>query len=627
MLSTLRAATPLALGHSSLSGARGFATKEIRHSAAARAAMLAGANKLADAVAVTLGPKGRNVVIEQSFGAPKVTKDGVTVAKAIEFKNKMMNVGAALIKQVASKTNDVAGDGTTTSTVLARAIFREGTKAVVAGMNPMDLKRGMDSAVKAVLEDLEKRAKPISKPEEICQVATISANGDVAMGKMVADAFEKVGKDGTITVAEGKTMEHELEVVEGMKFDRGYISPHFITDTKAQKCQLADPLVLIFDKKISTVQSILPVLEHVAKAQRPLLIVAEDVENEALATVIVNKLRGGLQIAAVKAPGFGDHRKAMLQDLAVLCGAELVSEDTGRKLDESFDPSVLGTAKSVTMTKDDTVILDGAGGQEGIRARCEQIQAAIEVTTSEYERDKLRERLAKLSGGVAVIKVGGASEVEVQEVKDRLNDALNATKAAVEEGIVPGGGVALLHCSKALEAMDLGNFDQNVGKDIIKQALRVPIMSIVQNAGKEGVVVVEHLLKQGDETTGYNAQSGEYVDMIGSGIIDPTLVVRHALADAASVASLMTTTEAVVAEIPEEKKEGAAGGMGGMGGMGGAAANNPADTRPAEERYASQLDQLVNMGFGDRPSNLQALQMANGDINQAINFLLGGDGA
>jgi len=530
---------------------RSFATKEVRHGAAARAAMLTGANRLADAVAVTLGPKGRNVVIEQSFGAPKVTKDGVTVAKAIEFKSKMVNVGASLIKQVASRTNDIAGDGTTTSTVLARAIFREGSKAVVAGMNPMDLKRGIDAAVKVVLEDLEKRAKPISSPEEISQVATISANGDITIGQMVANAFERVGKDGTITVAEGKTMVHELEVVEGMKFDRGFISPHFVTNTKTGKCEFTDPLVLLYDKKISTVQAILPVLEHAAKAQRPLLIIAEDIENEALATMIVNKLRGGLQIAAVKAPGFGDHRKAMMQDIAVLCGAELISEDVGRKLDETFSPEVLGTAKSITMTKDDTVVLGGSGDADEIKERCEQIQHNVEATSSEYEKDKLKERLAKLSGGVAVIKVGGASEVEVQEVKDRLNDALNATRAAVEEGIVPGGGCALLYASKALEELDLKNFDQNVGKDIVKMALKVPIMSIVQNAGKEGIVVVEHLLNQTDERQGYNAQAGKYVDMITSGIIDPTLVVRAALADAASVAGLMTTTEAVVAEVPE----------------------------------------------------------------------------
>ncbi|CAE8633790.1 unnamed protein product [Polarella glacialis] len=565
MLSTLRVANV-----SARSGARGFATKDIRHGAAARAAMLHGANRLADAVAVTLGPKGRNVMIEQPYGAPKVTKDGVTVARAIEFKNKLHNVGAALIKQVASKTGDVAGDGTTTSTVLARAIFREGSKAVVAGMNPMDLKRGIDAAVKAVLEDLEKRATPISSPEEIQQVATISANGDEIIGKMVSDAFAKVGKDGTITVAEGKTVEHELEVVEGMKFDRGYISPYFITDTKAQKVQLNDPLILLYDKKISTVQSLLPVLEHAAKVQRPLLIIAEDVEQEALATLIVNKLRGGLMLAAVKAPGFGDNRRAMMQDLAILCQAELLSEETGGKLDENFDPSTLGTAKSVTITKDDTVVLDGAGSGDEIKARCEQIQAAVEATTSQYEIDKLKERLAKLSGGVAIIKVGGASEVEVGEVKDRLDDALCATRAAVKEGIVPGGGCALLYASKTLESLDLGNFDQNVGRDIVKQALRVPIMSIVKNAGKEGSVVVEYLMNQGNEKLGYNAQTNEYVDMIANGIIDPTLVVRHALADAASVASLMTTTECLVTEVVEETKAGGGGGMGGgMGGMGG----------------------------------------------------------
>merc|ERR1719476_44592 len=452
MLSTMRIApaarrvNPLVI-----SSVRSFASsKDVCHGSSARALMLEGCNRLADAVAVTMGPKGRNVVIEQSFGAPKVTKDGVTVAKAIDFKDKMANVGASLIKQVASKTNDIAGDGTTTSTVLARAIFREGTKAVVAGMNPMDLKRGIDSAVRVVMEELETLAKPIANPEEIRQVATISANGDTVIGGLVAEAFERVGKDGTITVAEGKTMEHELEVVEGMKIDRGYISPYFITDNKAQKCTFTDPLILIYDKKISSVQSILPVLEHSAKVQRPLLIVAEDIENEALATMVVNKLRGGLQVAAVKAPGFGDHRKAMLQDLAVLSNAEMVSEELGRKLDETFDPEMLGSAKTVTMSKDDTIILDGAGDQEDLKARCEQIQSMVEGTTSEYEKDKLKERLAKLSGGVAVIKVGGASEVEVGEIKDRLNDALCATKCAVEEGIVPGGGSALLYASQIL---------------------------------------------------------------------------------------------------------------------------------------------------------------------------------
>merc|ERR1712137_1332786 len=492
----------------------------------------------------TLGPKGRNVVIEQSFGAPKVTKDGVTVAKAIELKSKTENVGAALIKEVASKTNDMAGDGTTTSTVLARALFREGAKAVAAGMNPMDVKRGIDASVKCIVLDLEGRAKPISRPEEISQVATIASNNDVVIGKMIADAFEKVGKKGTITVAEGKTLEHELEVVEGMKFDRGYISPYFVTDHKAQNVSFNDPLVLLFDKKISTVESILPVLEHVAKApgKKPLLIIAEDVENEALTTLILNKLRGGLQVAAVKAPGFG--------------------------------PSCLGTAKSVTITKDDTIILDGDGAADEIQGRCAQIESTIESTTSEYEREKLQERLAKLSGGVAVIKVGGASEVEVQETKDRLNDALNATRAAVEEGIVAGGGTALLYASRALDNFDLPNFEQKVGRDIVKQAIRAPLSTIVQNAGKEGVVVVEHLLNQQDEQLGYNAQTAEYVNMIKSGIIDPTLVVRTALVDAASVSSLMITTEALITEIPEENKDAGAGagdpgmGMGGMGGMG-----------------------------------------------------------
>jgi len=508
---------------------------------------------LADAVAVTMGPKGRNVVIEQSFGAPKVTKDGVTVAKSLEFKSTpMINVGAQLVKTVASKTNDKAGDGTTTATVLARAIYREGCKAVAAGMNPMDIKRGMDQAVKMVLDDLSSQAIMIDSPDSIRSVATIAANGDEAIGKLITDAFEKVGKDGTITVADGKTMEHELELVEGMKFDRGYISPYFVTNAKAQKVEFEDPLVLLFDKKISSVQSILPILEQVAKMQKPLLMIAEDVDGEALSLLIVNKLRGGLKVAAVKAPGFGDNRKAIMGDLAVLTGAELISEQTGGKL-EDVQLAQLGTAKTVTVTKDDTVILDGAGEKTDIDARCEAIRDSIDAATSEYEKDKMKERLAKLRGGVAVIKVGGASEVEVNEVKDRLNDSLNATKAALEEGIVPGGGTALLRSAKKLEGLKLESLDQQVGVDAIKAAIKVPCWQIAQNAGIEGAVVVQTLLKEERALMGFNAATGEYVDMVQAGVIDPTKVVRTALADAASVASLMTTTEVIIADEMEKK--------------------------------------------------------------------------
>jgi len=515
--------------------------------------MLEGCNRLANAVAVTMGPKGRNVVIEQSFGAPKVTKDGVTVAKSVEFKSApMINVGAQLVKTVASKTNDVAGDGTTTATVLARAIFREGCKAVAAGMNPMDIKRGMDQATKMVLDDLSAAAIMIDSPESVMNVATIAANGDKAIGKLITEAFEKVGKDGTITVSDGKTMEHELELVEGMKFDRGYISPYMITNSKAQKVEFESPLVLLYEKKISSVQAILPILEQVAKTQKPLLIIAEDVDGEALTMLIVNKLRGGLKVAAVKAPGFGDNRKAIIQDLAVLTGAELITEETGGKL-EDLEISQLGSAKTVSITKDDTVILDGAGGADDIAARCEAIRDVIDGVTSEYEKDKMKERLAKLSGGVAVIKVGGASEVEVNEVKDRLNDALNATKAALEEGIVPGGGTALLRAAKKLDGLKLETLDQQVGVDAIKAAIKQPCWQIAQNAGSEGAVVVQTLMKDENSTVGFNAATGEYGDMIKAGIVDPTKVVRTALADAVSVASLMTTTEVIIADELEEK--------------------------------------------------------------------------
>jgi len=548
MLSTLRQAAVRPLG------ARCFAAaKDIRHGSEARALMLEGCNRLADAVAVTMGPKGRNVVIEQSFGAPKVTKDGVTVAKSIDLKSvPMVNVGAQLVKTVASKTNDVAGDGTTTATVLARAIFREGCKAVAAGMNPMDIKRGMDHATKIVLEDLASQATHIETPDKIRSVATIAANGDEQIGKMITEAFEKVGKDGTITVSDGKTMDHELEVVEGMSLDRGYISPYFITNVKAQKAEMENPLVLIFDKKISSVQAILPVLEQVAKVQKPLLLIAEDVDGEALSMLIVNKLRGGLKVAAIKAPGFGDNRKAILQDLSVLTGAELITEELGGKLEE-VQLSQLGTAKTISIDKDSTVILDGAGEKAKIEDRCESIRDSIDASTSEYEKDKMKERLAKLSGGVAVIKVGGASEVEVNETKDRLNDALCATKAALEEGIVPGGGTALLYATLKLEGVKLESLDQQVGVDAIKAALKQPCIQIAQNAGEEGAVVVQTLTKEKALSKGFNAQTGEYVDLIEAGIIDPTKVVRTALADAVSVASLMTTTEAIIAEEVEEK--------------------------------------------------------------------------
>lgn len=554
MLSTMRSARPAALAISNrriapVLATRGFASaKEIRHGADARAMMLEGCNRLADAVAVTMGPKGRNVVIEQSFGPPKVTKDGVTVAKSIDLRNMpMVNVGAQLVKTVASKTNDVAGDGTTTATVLARAIFREGCKAVAAGMNPMDIKRGMDQAVKVVLEDLSEQTTMIESPDAIRSVATIAANGDELIGNLITEAFEKVGKDGTITVSDGKTLEHELEVVEGMKFDRGYISPYFLTDAKTQKTELEDPLILLFEKKISTVQVLLPILEQVAKAQKPLLVIAEDIDGEALALLVVNKLRGGLKVAAVKAPGFGDNRTAMIHDLAVITGCEMINEETGGKL-EDMTLAQLGSAKTVTISKDDTIILDGVGDKTAIEERCTGIRDAIELSASEYEKDKLKERLAKISGGVAVIKVGGASEVEVNEIKDRLNDSLNATQAALEEGIVPGGGTALLRAASKLDGLQLDNLDQQVGVDAIKAALRVPCMQIAANAGEEGAVVVQTLQKSDNPHLGFNAQTGQYVDMIEAGIIDPKKVVRSALADAASVAGLMTTTEAIIAD-------------------------------------------------------------------------------
>jgi len=560
MLSTMRvvkAVAPVARrtampAVASMGQSRGFAAKDIRHGSEARALMLEGCNRLADAVAVTMGPKGRNVVIEQSFGAPKVTKDGVTVAKAIEMKSlPMVNVGAQLVKSVASKTNDIVGDGTTTATILARAIFREGCKAVAAGMNPMDLKRGMDAAVKVVLQDLAEQSTMLEESGDIMSVAKIAANGDEAIGKLLTDAFQAVGKDGTITVQDGKTITHELEIVEGMSFDRGYISPYFVTNPKTQKVELENPLVLVHNKKISTVAALLPILELVAKSQRPFLLIAEDIDGEALSVLIVNKLRGGLKVAAIKAPGFCDNRKAMLQDIAHLVGANMVSEDLGGKL-EDLKMEDLGTAKTVNISKDNTIILDGAGDAAEIEERCQSIRDAIETTVSEYEKDKLKERLAKLTGGVAVIKVGGSSEFEVNEVKDRLNDALCATKAALEEGIVPGGGSALLFAARKLQTLKFDNLDQQVGVDTIKAALQQPCVQIAKNAGEEGSVVVQTLQSQDDLQFGFNAQTGEYVHMIKAGIIDPTKVVRTALIDAASVASLMTTTEAIIADELEE---------------------------------------------------------------------------
>ncbi|EFJ20894.1 hypothetical protein SELMODRAFT_108429, partial [Selaginella moellendorffii] len=541
---------------------RRYSAKEIKFGVEARALMLQGVEQLADAVKVTMGPKGRNVVIDQGFGSPKVTKDGVTVAKSIDFKDKLKNVGASLVKQVANATNDVAGDGTTCATVLARAIFAEGCKSVAAGMNAMDLRRGISSAVESVVENLKSKAKMISTSEEIAQVGTISANGDREIGDLIARAMEKVGKDGVITVSDGKTLHNELEVVEGMKLDRGYISPYFINNAKTQKCELENPVILIHDKKISTVSAIMPVLELVVKEQRPLLIVAEDVDGEALATLIVNKLRGGFKCCAIKAPGFGDNRKSCLQDLAVLTGGQLVSEDVGIKL-EKVDRSMLGSAKKVTISKDDSIVLDGLGDKKEIEERCEQIREAVKSSTSDYDKEKLQERLAKLSGGVAVLKIGGGSEAEVSEKKDRVTDALNATKAAVEEGIVPGGGVALLYASRDLDKLETPNFDQKVGVQIIQSALKMPTYTIAANAGVEGAVVVGKLWEQNDYNLGYDAAKGEYVDMVKAGIIDPVKVLRTALGDAASVSSLLTTTEAVVYDLPKEEKAAAGGGMGG----------------------------------------------------------------
>ncbi|KAI3749593.1 hypothetical protein L2E82_20207 [Cichorium intybus] len=546
---------------SNLSSRRNYAAKDIRFGVEARALMLRGVEELADAVKVTMGPKGRNVVIEQSYGAPKVTKDGVTVAKSIEFKDRVKNVGASLVKQVANATNDVAGDGTTCATVLTRAIYSEGCKSVAAGMNAMDLRRGITMAVDSVVTNLKSRARMISTSEEIAQVGTISANGEREIGELIAKAMEKVGKEGVITISDGKTLYNELEVVEGMKLDRGYISPYFITNTKNQKCELDDPLILIHEKKISSLNAIVKVLELALKNQRSLLIVAEDIESEALATLILNKLRAGIKVCAIKAPGFGENRKSNLQDLATLTGGEVITDELGMNLDK-MAPEMLGTCKRVTISKDDTVILDGAGDKKSIEERCEQLRSSIELSTSDYDKEKLQERLAKLSGGVAVLKIGGASEAEVGEKKDRVTDALNATKAAVEEGIVPGGGVALLYASKELDNLVTANFDQKIGVQIIQNALKAPVHTIAANAGVEGAVIVGKLLEQDNPDLGYDAAKGQYVDMVKAGIIDPLKVIRTALVDAASVSSLLTTTEAVIVELPKDEKDAPAMGPG-----------------------------------------------------------------
>ncbi|MDR7102322.1 chaperonin GroEL [Croceicoccus sp. BE223] len=545
-----------------------MAAKDVKFSRDARERILKGVDTLANAVKVTLGPKGRNVVIDKSFGAPRITKDGVTVAKEIELKDKFENMGAQMLREVASRANDAAGDGTTTATVLAQAIVREGMKSVAAGMNPMDLKRGIDLAVNTVVENLKSRSKDVSGSNEIAQVGIISANGDREVGEKIAEAMEKVGKEGVITVEEAKGLEFELDVVEGMQFDRGYLSPYFVTNAEKMTVELEDPYILIHEKKLSNLQSMLPILEAVVQSGRPLLIIAEDIEGEALATLVVNKLRGGLKIAAVKAPGFGDRRKAMLQDISILTNGEMISEDLGIKL-ENVTLNMLGRAKRVSIDKDNTTIVDGAGDAEAIKARVEQIRAQIETTTSDYDREKLQERLAKLAGGVAVIKVGGASEVEVKERKDRVDDALHATRAAVEEGIVPGGGTALLYATKALEGLKGANDDQTRGVDIIRQAIMAPVRQIAANAGFDGAVVSGNLLREGDETQGFNAATDTYENLVAAGVIDPTKVVRTALQDAASVAGLLITTEAAISDVPEDKPAmPAMPDMGGMGGMG-----------------------------------------------------------
>src|SRR6266404_3440296 len=545
-----------------------MASKDVKFSVDARDRMLRGVDILTDAVRVTLGPKGRNVVLDKSFGAPRMTKDGVTVAKEIELEDKFENMGAQLVREVASKTSDQAGDGTTTATVLAHAIVREGAKAVAAGMNPMDLKRGVDLAVEAIVADLQKNSKNVTSNEEIAQVGTISANGDAEIGRFIADAMKKVANEGVITVEEAKSLETELEVVEGMQFDRGYISPYFITNAEKMRVEMDDPYVLICEKKLSGLQEMLPLLEAVVQTGKPLVIIAEDIEGEALATLVVNKLRGGLKVAAVKAPGFGDRRKAMLEDIGILTGGQVISEDLGIKL-ENVTLDMLGRAKKVRIDKENTTIIDGAGTKDDIVARTNQIRAQIEETTSDYDREKLQERLAKLAGGVAVIRVGGSSEVEGKERKDRVDDAMHGTKAAVEEGIVAGGGVALLFASKVLDGLNPANNDQKVGIEIVRKAIQSPVRQIAENSGVEGSIVVGKLTDKGDPNFGFDAQSGEYKDMVAAGIIDPTKVVRVALQDAASVAGLLITTEAMIADRPEPK--GAPGmppgGMGGMGGM------------------------------------------------------------
>ena len=543
-----------------------MAAKDVKFGRDAREGILRGVDTLANAVKVTLGPKGRNVVIDKSFGAPRITKDGVTVAKEIELKDKFENMGAQMIKEVASKANDAAGDGTTTATVLAQAIVTEGMKSVAAGMNPMDLKRGIDIAVTKVVEDLKGRSKDVSGSSEIAQVGVISANGDREVGEKIAEAMEKVGKEGVITVDESKGLEFELETVEGMQFDRGYLSPYFITNPDKMTVELDDPYILIFEKKLSNLQAMLPILEAAVQRGRPLLIIAEDIEGEALATLVVNKLRGGLKVAAVKAPGFGDRRKAMLQDIAILTKGEMVSEDLGIKL-ENVTLNMLGQAKRVTIDKDNTTIVDGAGDEADIQARVDEIRTQIDNTSSDYDKEKLQERLAKLAGGVAVIKVGGATEVEVKERKDRVDDALHATRAAVEEGIVPGGGTALLYASKALEGLKGDNEDQTRGIAIVRKAILAPIRQIATNAGHDGAVVSGNLLREGDETQGFNAGTDTYENLVKAGVIDPTKVVRTALQGAASVAGLLITTEAAISEVPEDKSAG--GGMPDMGGMGG----------------------------------------------------------
>ncbi len=544
-----------------------MAAKDVKFAADARDRMMRGVEVLANAVKVTLGPKGRNVIIEKSYGAPRTTKDGVTVAKEIELDDKFENMGAQMVRDVAQKTNDMAGDGTTTATILAHAILREGMKCVAAGLNPMDLKRGIEKAVIQVVEEIKKKSKKVKDSAEVAQVGTVAANGDEAIGQMISKAMQKVGNEGVITVEEAKSIETELEIVEGMQFDRGYLSPYFITNPDKMTVELENPYILIHEKKLSNLQSMLPVLEAVVQSGRPLLIIAEDIEGEALATLVVNKLRGGLKIAAVKAPGFGDRRKAMLQDIAILTKGEMISEDLGIKL-ESVTLGMLGQAKRVSIDKDNTTIVDGEGSADEIKSRVEQIRAQIETTTSDYDKEKLQERLAKLAGGVAVIKVGGASEVEVKERKDRVDDALHATRAAVEEGIVPGGGTALLYATKALEGMKGANDDQTKGIDIVRKAITTPLKQIASNAGHDGAVVSGNLLREGDETQGFNAATDTYENLVAAGVIDPTKVVRTALQDAASVAGLLITTEAAIAEKPDDKAAMPMGG-GGMGGMGG----------------------------------------------------------